>query len=103
MKKIVHNCDLNSYASILPTYFQISIFKLQANLGFMESRKDKINVALSNMALIQCQAIAVSSLAVIPVLFLGEQAVYPSCQFKVSTMNFRYHSTILYACCYQQL
>ncbi|CAI5449327.1 unnamed protein product [Caenorhabditis angaria] len=44
-----------------------------ANLGFMESHKDKINVALSNLALIQCQAIAVSSLAVFPVLIFGEQ------------------------------
>ncbi|PIC35196.1 hypothetical protein B9Z55_014626 [Caenorhabditis nigoni] len=46
-----------------------------ANLGFMETRKDKIKVALSNMALIQCQAIAVSSLAVIPVLLVGEQPI----------------------------
>uniref|UniRef100_A0A8R1HS40 SLC41A/MgtE integral membrane domain-containing protein n=1 Tax=Caenorhabditis japonica TaxID=281687 RepID=A0A8R1HS40_CAEJA len=46
-----------------------------ANLGFMETKRDKVNVALSNLALIQCQAIAVSSLAVIPVLFIGEQTI----------------------------
>ncbi|CAB3406156.1 unnamed protein product [Caenorhabditis bovis] len=46
-----------------------------ANLGFMERRKDKMKVAMSNMALIQCQAIVVSSLAVVPVLLIGEQPI----------------------------
>ncbi|PIO64325.1 divalent cation transporter [Teladorsagia circumcincta] len=48
-------------------------FCLQANLGFMETPKQKWQVALSNMALIQTQAIVVSSIAVIPAALLGEK------------------------------
>ncbi|VDO74700.1 unnamed protein product [Heligmosomoides polygyrus] len=44
-----------------------------ANLGFMETTKQKWQVALSNMALIQTQAIVVSSIAVIPAVLLGEK------------------------------
>ncbi|KAJ1364470.1 hypothetical protein KIN20_024572 [Parelaphostrongylus tenuis] len=44
-----------------------------ANLGFMESKKQMWQVAISNMALIQTQAIVVSSIAVIPPLILGEK------------------------------
>lgn len=47
----------------------------QANLGFMETTKQKWQVALSNMALIQTQAIVVSSIAVIPAVLLGEKPV----------------------------
>uniref|UniRef100_A0A1I7XJ36 MgtE domain-containing protein n=1 Tax=Heterorhabditis bacteriophora TaxID=37862 RepID=A0A1I7XJ36_HETBA len=44
-----------------------------ANLGFMETGKQKWQVALSNMALIQTQAIVVSSIAVVPAIILGEK------------------------------
>ncbi|XGW26039.1 hypothetical protein V3C99_007002 [Haemonchus contortus] len=44
-----------------------------ANLGFMETTKQKWQVALSNMALIQTQAIVVSSITVIPAALLGEK------------------------------
>ncbi|VDM79255.1 unnamed protein product [Strongylus vulgaris] len=44
-----------------------------ANLGFMDTNKQKWKVASSNMALIQAQAIVISSVAVIPAIFLGEK------------------------------
>lgn len=44
-----------------------------ANLGFMKDRKHKWQVALSNMALMQTQAVVVSSIAVIPPIILGEK------------------------------
>ncbi|KJH46180.1 divalent cation transporter [Dictyocaulus viviparus] len=44
-----------------------------ANLGFMEMGKQRWQVALSNMALIQTQAIVISSIAVVPAIILGEK------------------------------
>ncbi|CAJ0604379.1 unnamed protein product [Cylicocyclus nassatus] len=46
-----------------------------ANLGFMETKKQKWQVACSNMALIQTQAIVISSIAVIPAVVFGEKPV----------------------------
>ncbi|EYB95826.1 hypothetical protein Y032_0155g3042 [Ancylostoma ceylanicum] len=56
-----------------------------ANLGFMETNKQRWQVASSNMALIQTQAIVISSIAVIPAVLLGEKPVisFYSLQFAV--------------------
>ncbi|CAD6196750.1 unnamed protein product [Caenorhabditis auriculariae] len=43
-----------------------------ANLHLMDTQKAKVNVAFTNMALVQTQAIVVSSVAVLPVLLLGQ-------------------------------
>ncbi|CAI4231886.1 unnamed protein product [Auanema sp. JU1783] len=44
-----------------------------ANLGFMDTGSQKFSVAVSNLALIQCQAIMVSSLSVLPAALFGEK------------------------------
>ncbi|KIH55440.1 divalent cation transporter [Ancylostoma duodenale] len=51
-----------------------------ANLGFMETNKQRWQVASSNMALIQTQAIVISSIAVIPAVLLGEKP-FAVCDF----------------------
>ncbi|KAK6746623.1 hypothetical protein RB195_000102 [Necator americanus] len=51
-----------------------------ANLGFMDTSKQKWQVAVSNMALIQTQAIVISSIAVVPAVVLGEKP-FAVCDF----------------------
>ncbi|PIO69480.1 hypothetical protein TELCIR_08692 [Teladorsagia circumcincta] len=69
--------DAETWSFFIELPDAVTLVPTLANLGFMETPKQKWQVALSNMALIQTQAIVVSSIAVIPAALLGEKPMNP--------------------------